>query len=334
VTRRIAALRSVADRLGAARTRRGSIVLDLPEIKILLDQDDPERVRGIVTSRADEHVRKAYNLIEELMVAANEAVARICVQRKLPAIYRVHDVPEEERVERLCAVADLFGVDADPQLLVTPKGFAALIKKVGSHPRRHALHSLMLRTLAQAEYSPRNVGHFALASPAYLHFTSPIRRYPDLINHRVMKAWLRRTGGSAGPNPVPKLPSLQAAKEASDRSSLRERATTQAERDAKALMAAHYMRDRIGDRFEGTISGVATAGLFVTLDDPPVDGMVRRGQIERELGEPWSMDALGVRMVAPRSHRTLAIGDRVVVEVIDASPARRQIDLALMGVLS
>jgi ribonuclease R len=252
----------------------------------------------------------------------------------LPVVFRVHDVPDEERVERLCAVGELLGVEVDPEGLRTPLGFSKLVRKIESHPRKTAMHSLMLRTLSQAEYSTHNIGHFALASRAYLHFTSPIRRYPDLINHRVFKAWLRRQGGPAGPAPVPKMPVLRVSRARAQDASTRERASIQAERDTKALFCAHFMRDRIGDRFEGTITGMASSGIFVMLDDPPVDGMIRRAFIERDRREQWVLDDLGARMLGGQSGQMMTIGDRVIVEIVDSSPSRRQIDLALMGRLS
>jgi ribonuclease R len=331
VGERIELLRIAADRLQQARARRGSIVLDLPEIKVLLDEDDRERVRDVVPARKDPHVSRAYNLIEELMVAANEGVARIGVKHRLPLVYRVHDKPDEERVERFVAVADLLGVEADPEKVRTPKGVQALLRKIDDHPRRASLHGLLLRTLAQAEYSTHNLGHFALASGAYAHFTSPIRRYPDLINHRVMKAWLQRKGGPAGPEPVPRLPPLKDSTEKAGRCSERERAVIQAERDAKALLSAAFMRDRIGDRFEGTVTGISRGGAFVMLDKPPVDGMIRRTSIEREFREPFTVDDMGAAMTGEKSGRRLMIGDRVIVEITDVSLQRRQIDLALMG---
>jgi ribonuclease R len=334
VRQRILGLRLGADRLRAARLRRGAIELNLPELRIKLDEDDPERIREIVSSRAAPEMVRAYNLIEEFMLAANEGVARLAVKHRLPVIYRVHDRPDEERVERFAAVADLLGVEVDTQKLVTPKGMQALLKKVVDHPRRAALNGLLLRTLAQAEYATQNVGHFALASRAYLHFTSPIRRYPDLVNHRVMKAWLRRRSGQAGPSPVPKMPSIRDAAERAERSGLRERASVQAERDVKSLFAAVYMRDRIGDRFEGTISGLARSGVFVMLDDPPVDGMIKKALIEKQTREPYELDDIGARLVGSKTGKAFTVGDRVVVEVIETSLERRQIDLALMGRMS
>ncbi|MEX1368600.1 MAG: VacB/RNase II family 3'-5' exoribonuclease [Nannocystaceae bacterium] len=330
---RIRLLREVADRLQEARRRRGALELDLPEIKVQLDEDDTTRIRDVVASRSTPEMTRAYNLIEELMIAANESVARLAVKHRLPVVYRVHDVPEEERIERFVAVASLLGVDVDPERLRTPRGFRGFLGRIADHPRRDALHHLCLRTLAQAEYTTHNIGHFALGSSAYLHFTSPIRRYPDLINHRVLKAWLHRRKGPAGPSPVPRMPSPRVSRERAQRSNERERATVQAERDAKALFVAAFMRDRIGDRFEGTISGLSPGGAYVTLDAPPVDGLVRRSRLERESRERFTLDEYGARLVGDGG-RELKIGDRVIVDVVDSSIERRQIELALMGVLS
>lgn len=334
VRERIAVLREAADRLQRARRRRGAIELDLPETKVLLDEDDKTRIRDVVVSRSTPEMTRAYNLIEELMVAANEGVARLAVKHRLPVVYRVHDVPEEERIERYVAIAGLLGVEVDPERLRTPKGFRGFLRKIADHPRRDALHQLCLRTLAQAEYSTHNIGHFALASQAYLHFTSPIRRYPDLINHRVLKAWLHRRRGPAGPSPVPTMPPVRQSREQAERANERERETVQAERDAKALFAAAFMRDRIGDRFEAVISGLSAGGIYVTLDAPPVDGMVKRARLERELRERWELDELGARLVGSNSKRELKVGDRVVVEVVDCSLERRQIELALISTLT
>ncbi len=327
---RVVELRALADRLRKVRLRRGAIELTLPEIKIRLDQDDPERVRAIEQARANPEIARAYNLIEELMLAANEAAARVCAQQRLPTLYRVHAAPDEERIERFCAIAALLAVDVDPESLRSPKLMSLFLKRIAKHPRRVALNGLLLRALAQAEYATANVGHFALASEAYLHFTSPIRRYADLVDHRVLKAWLKRSGGSAGPEPVPKMPERHVATATAVRASERERQVTQAERDAKSMLAAAYMRDRIGDRFEGTVTGMSNTGAFVMLDDPPVDGMIRRNALERETREAFVVDELVARMKGERSGTTIGIGDRVIVELVDASIARRQIELALI----
>ena len=165
---------------------------------------------------------RAYNLIEELMLAANEAVGQIAVTYKLPMVFRVHDLPDADKLELLAAAAKVLGMEVDPEKLRTPRGVQKFLSRAETQPRGQALHMYMLRSMAQASYSTDNLGHFALASPAYVHFTSPIRRYPDLVAHRVLKAHLARSGGQAGPQPVPEMPELAASQAQAARSSSRE----------------------------------------------------------------------------------------------------------------
>lgn len=334
VRERVIALRRVADRLRAARMRRGSIELDLSESRVKLDDDDPERVRAITRSRTSKAVARAYNLIEEMMIAANEAVGSLAVARRLPVPFRVHDIPAEEKLEALEASAFALGAKIDADKLRRPRGVQKFLSKVSSGKRSNAFSMLMLRAMAQAAYQTENVGHFALASQAYVHFTSPIRRYPDLVAHRVLKAWLKKQrGGFPGPRPIPSMPAREAAEAAAVRSSARERAIMQAERDTKSLYAAAFMRDRIGDRFEGTVSGISTTGVFITLDDPFVDGMARISKIERDWRDQLEPDEAGVRLISERTGKSITLGDRVLIEVENASLARRQIDFMLVEVL-
>jgi len=334
VIARIKLLRRAADRLRAMRLRRGAVELNLPETKIILDEDDPSRIRDIVPSRASESVARAYNLIEELMLAANEANGQIAVEFKLPMVFRVHDLPDTDKLNLLAEAAAVLGMKVDPEKLTNPRGVQKFLALAESQPRGTALHMFMLRAMAQAAYSTENVGHFALASPAYVHFTSPIRRYPDLVAHRVLKAHLQRTGGKAGPDPVPGMPALEASQVQAARSSSRERATADAERDSKALFAAAYMRDRLGDRFEATITGFGSAGMYILVDRPFVDGMIRLGALERERGELYELEDNHVRLVGKRSGHVLMVGDRLMVEAIDASLQRRKVDFAYISKLT
>lgn len=334
VAARVHLLRRAADRLRARRLHRGAVELNLPEIRVVLDEDDPSRIRDIVPSRASREMSRAYNLIEELMVAANEAIGAIAGDERLPIVYRVHAPPDEDRLAQLAEAAEVLGVRVEPERLTTPRGVQTFLGRVKAHARATSLNVLTLRSMAQAEYRTENLGHFALASDAYVHFTSPIRRYPDVIAHRVMKAWLKRHGGKAGPPPVPKMPERQASIDEAQRASLREREIVAAERESKSLFAAAFMRERIGDRFEGSITGMSSAGVFVAIEHPFVDGMIRTASLERDQGDAFELDACNVKLTGRRSGFCLTLGDRVVVEVVDANIQRRRIEFVLVSRLT
>jgi len=329
IIERIGLLRRCADRLRGQRMRRGAVELNLPEARVVLDEDDPNRIRDVVKSRSSREMARAYNLIEELMLAANEAMGALSREHELCVPFRTHDKPDEDKLVLLATAASSLGVQVDPDKLHHPRGVQKFLNNIATRDRAEALNSMMLRAMSQAEYSVDNVGHFALASQAYVHYTSPIRRYPDLIAHRVTKAWLSRRGKQAGPKPVPKMPAPDVTRNMSVRSSERERAAAQAERDSQKLFAASHMLDRVGDRFEGTVSGFSNAGMFVTLDSPFVDGMVKLAQLNRALKDNFELEETGVRIVG-RGGKSITIGDRVVVEVEHASLARRQIDLLVI----
>lgn len=331
---RVFALRACSDRLRNARMRRGAIELDLAEAKVVLEEDDRTRIRDVVKSRSSKSMARAYNLIEEMMIAANEAVGALAVEHGLPAVFRVHDLPDEEKLTTLTSAAHILGTKADPERLRTPRGAQKFLKRLDGKSFAPALNMLMLRAMAQAQYAVENVGHFALASPAYVHFTSPIRRYPDLISHRVLKAWVAKKGGPAGPKAVLlRMPGREASEAQALRSSEREREISGAERETQNLFAALFMRDRIGDRFEGRVSGMSQFGLFVQIESPYVDGMVKVADLEKDRKEPYYRDETGVRMVGEKSGKVITVGDRVVVDLVDVSVGRRQIDLYLIDVL-
>ncbi len=316
-------LGEVTGALRQARLRRGSLDLDLPEAKVQLDQDDPSRVRDIVLTRGDEPIKRAYNLIEELMLAANEAVARQFLATRTPAIWRIHPSPTPDRVEQLCTWMAAYGVALDPGAIRSPRAMGRVLKALDGHPARRPLSYLVLRTLKQAVYSASNAGHFGLASKAYLHFTSPIRRYPDLHVHRLIKAMLAAEGKPAGrPVKVRSRSAKELAVIAKQTTTLEQRAVT-LERDVRSLYAAALMRDRIGDRTWGMVTSVARGGLYVALDSPAVEGMVRPDQ--RPIFYPDQL-----RLRERGGDAVFGLGDRVRVEVTDTNIRRRQVDLALV----
>ncbi|HEY1587262.1 MAG TPA: ribonuclease R, partial [Polyangia bacterium] len=268
----------LAKKLRSRRLERGSLDFDLPEAKVLLDEDDPTRVRDVVQSRGDAAVKGAYQLVEDFMLAANEAVARHFRERELDTVWRVHDVPSDERLQQFAELAHAFGLHFDAEAGRSPRKLKDFLASLHGRPMERALNFLLLRTLKQAVYDIVNVGHFGLAAPDYLHFTSPIRRYPDLIVHRLLKNSLHSDGLPAGGNPGTR-PARESLQEMAAASSKAERRAMEAERDVVDLYRAVLMKDRIGEEYEGTIAAVVGFGLFVQIESPFVEGLVKLGAL-------------------------------------------------------
>jgi ribonuclease R len=264
----------------------------------------------------------AHRIVEEFMLAANEAVARWFGARELPTIYRVHGVPDEEKLAAFLdlAAAHGFEVPEDPR---DPRALNALLEALQGHPQQRALNQLLLRAMMQAVYSPENIGHYGLAAEHYLHFTSPIRRYPDLVVHRLLKEeWTRRRDGGAG-----RRTALPALEEKAVVSSERERAAMEAEREIAAFYAALFMKDKIGEAFDGVVSAVVEFGAFVELRPWFVEGLVKA----EDLGGAMELDPVQHALVDVTTGRSFRVGDEVRVEVQNVSVQRRRIDLALLA---
>jgi ribonuclease R len=323
------AMDSVARQLRALRVARGSLDFDLPEAFVELDQDDPRLVRDIRKSRRDPGERQAYSMIEEFMLAANEAVATSFRERGEDTLWRIHDAPDRARMEQFAVLAENYGLRIDVDDARTPKGLKRVLDQLKGHAAEKPLSFQMLRSLKQATYDVVNVGHFGLASPDYLHFTSPIRRYPDLIVHRLIKSRLAGQGKPAGgfrpPTAAPPPDRAALQKMAAD-ASFAERQAMEVEREVVDLYRAFFLRDRIGDVFEGTISGVMGFGVFVVIDDPFVEGLVR---LEALSDDYYIFDEVANKLVGRRSGRAFALGDTVKVVVQSVSVVRRKIDFGL-----
>ncbi len=301
-------------KLTSMRRRRGAVDFDLPEAKIVLGDD------GQVVAIERRPRNRAHRVVEEFMLAANEAVARWFGARDLPTIYRVHGLPDEEKLESFLALARAHGFDV-PETPGDPRALNELLGRFAGHAQQRALNQLLLRAMMQAVYSPENIGHYGLAAEHYLHFTSPIRRYPDLVVHRLLKEeWGRRQGGAVRGTPAPRLEELAAL------SSERERAAMEAEREIAAFYAALFMRDKVGERFAGVVSAVVEFGFFVELKRWFVEGLVRA----EDLGAAFELDPVLHALVDPAGGRAFRVGDEVEVEVASSSPSRRRIDLALV----
>jgi ribonuclease R len=304
------------EKLTAMRARRGAIDFDLPESKIVLGEDG--RVVGIERRPRN----RAHRVVEEFMLAANEAVARHFGRHELPTIYRVHGLPDEEKLDAFRKLARTHGFQV-PDGPLGPKELNALLHAFEGHAQQRALNQLLLRAMMQAVYSAENIGHYGLAAEEYLHFTSPIRRYPDLMVHRLLKETSLRAGdGGELRGALPARDVDEIATLASER----ERAAMQAEREIAAFYAALFMQGKVGERFQGVVATVLEFGMFVELEPWFVEGLVKVD----DLGEGFELDEELHALVQRRTGRSFRVGDRVEVEVTAASPARRQIDLALV----
>jgi ribonuclease R len=320
---------ALARKLRALRFGRGALELDLPEAVVELDNDDPRLVRDVRRSRRDPGERQAYAMIEEFMLAANEAVGDSFQRRNEAVLWRIHEAPDAVKLETFAAVAQSYGLPFDLDEARTPRGLSRLLARLKGHPAEKPLSFQLLRSLKQASYDVVNVGHFGLASQAYVHFTSPIRRYPDVVAHRRLKqrlALIGRPAGGFGP-PTPEEETTALVTVAAE-SSFAERKAMEIEREVTDLYRAFFLRDRVGDVLTGTISAVTSFGIFVVADEPYVEGLVR----VEELGDDiFSFDEATLRLVGRRSGRSFALGDSVSVEVLSVSVARRRIDLRLHG---
>ena len=255
--------------LRAQRMKRGALDFELPEAKVILHEESREPID--VTRRTDDQgVKRAYQLIEELMLLANEIVARWFQAREVPTIYRVHAPPDEQKLDRFAKMCESLSIEFDLEDTRDPKKLGDLLKSFADHPLAPVLNSLLLRSMKQATYDIANIGHFGLASKAYLHFTSPIRRYPDLIVHRVVHQVL--TGSEARRDDKTR----EKLAEAAVASSIAERRAMEVERAVVDLYRTFLMKSRIGERYHGTVT--ADGGLrprSSQLDSPFVDVLIR-----------------------------------------------------------
>ena len=308
-------LDDLARKLRKARLRRGALDLDLPEAHVLLDEKTGAPI-DVVRRAKDPGVKRAYQMVEELMLLANELVAEWLSDKGALGVFRVHAAPEIEKLERLGMVAEKLGVAVNLDHLRDPEGLSRWLLQIAEHPRKNVLEQLALRSLKQAFYDIVNIGHFGLASDAYLHFTSPIRRFPDLVVHRIVKSILRGARLDNSPAAVEKLRSI------ATHSSMRERASMEVEREIVDLYRAVLMRDHIGDEFEGMVTGLIGTGVFVALDAPFVDVLVR---LEGLGPDRYELSEGDMCIFGQRSGEAISLGDRMRVRVDDVSILRRQI---------
>jgi ribonuclease R len=324
-------LDALAQSMRRRRQARGSLELTLPEARVILDQDDPQLVRNVVRAKSADDVKQAYELVEEFMIAANEAVGGFFAERNLPTVWRVHAPPDPERLRDLVPVLASFGIqlgEADVEAATQPTGMRRILEAIGDQAATPSLSYLVLRSLKQAMYDTKPIGHFGLASPSYLHFTSPIRRYADLLVHRLLKHHLHRDGKPSGGGAHIALADLDTLTELSSAVSQHERRAAEAEREAVAMYRAYLMREQVGERFTGRISAVTHFGAFVEIDEPYVEGLIKLDALG---ADAFGFDAVSMRLRGRRSGLRLRLGDPVTVEVTEVSVGRRRVDLRLVS---
>ncbi len=301
--------------LKRARERRGAIDLDTREARIVFGAD--QKIESIGSQTRND----AHRLIEECMIAANVAAAHFLERHRIPALYRVHDRPAPDKVAELREFLNEVGMKLAGGARPEARHFAALLKRTAGRDDGELIQSVLLRSLAQAAYSPRNIGHFGLGLKSYAHFTSPIRRYPDLLVHRAIKHLINKRSGERFDYDTDALVSLGA------HATMAERRADDATRDAVSWLKCEYMLDHVGECFAGSIMGVTSFGLFVTLDDIHVEGLIHVSALGSDY---FHFDPIGHRLTGERSGAVYRLADRVRVRVQRVDLDERKIDLELV----
>ena len=311
-------MQELAEVLKERRHKRGSINFDFPESKIIVDkQGKPIEIKAYDRN-------KATKIIEEFMLIANETVAEDFFWQEIPFLYRTHETPDEEKIKRLAIFINNFGYSIKVGLEnIHPKELQKLLVKVEDTPEEALISRLTLRSMKQAKYTVVNSGHFGLSAKYYCHFTSPIRRYPDLQIHRIIKENLNGKLGEKRVHHYEKL-----LFEVANHSSKTERRAEEAEREVQKLKKVEYMMEHIGEIFEGVISGITTWGMYVELPNT-VEGMIRVAEMKDDY---YTYDEEHYQMVGEHTKKIYKLGQKVTVEVMNADKILRTIDFALAEV--
>lgn len=298
------------------RQRRGAIDFDFPEAKIILNKN------GEVVDIKHYERRISNKMIEEFMLVANETVAEHFFWLQLPFVYRIHETPSVEKMEDLNKFMATFGYHIKGNLEdVHPKEMQSIIEKIKGTKEEESISTIMLRSMKQAKYSPSCIGHFGLAAKYYCHFTSPIRRYPDLQIHRIIKEQLNNKLNNKRQDQLAHI-----VEYASTQSSERERAAELAERDVHDYYKACYMADKVGQQFDGVVSGVTSFGIFVELENT-VEGLIRLANMRDDY---YIYNQETYSIIGERSKKTFRIGDSVRIEVDNVNVDFKEIDFKLI----
>ncbi|WP_075186626.1 ribonuclease R [Teredinibacter haidensis] len=316
--------------LRKAREERGAIDFETTETRILFDSE--RKIQRIVpTERNDAH-----KVIEECMLAANVCTARFLEALEVPSLYRVHESPKAEKIERVYAYLAELGLSMPWSEKVTPQDYQTVMEVIEGRPDQHVIQTVLLRSMNQAVYQPQNNGHFGLAYAAYTHFTSPIRRYPDLLIHRAIRKVIRSQQETSR---VKRHPGAQAlsAKDIypytiadmavfGEQCSLTERRADDATRDVVSWLKCEFLKDRVGEIFEGVVSAVTAFGLFVELKDIFIEGLVHITGLPQDY---YQFDATHHRLVGERTRKAFRLGDELKVQVVRVDLDERKIDFEL-----
>ncbi|MCB1704365.1 MAG: ribonuclease R [Halioglobus sp.] len=321
--------------LRAARDKRGAIDFETVETRIIFNEN--RKIDAIVPVVRND----AHKLIEECMLCANVATARFYDANKLPMLFRVHEGPSEEKLENLRKFLGELGLDLGGGDKPTPLHYQQLLQQIAERDDANVIQTMLLRSLSQAVYQPENKGHFGLHYEAYAHFTSPIRRYPDLLVHRGIRHLIRRSASAKGvlrvkgAEPIPTgqiFPyDIHAMVVHGEHCSMSERRADEATREVNSWLKCEYLQDHVGDEFNGVISAVTSFGLFVELEDLYIEGLVHVTALP---GDYYNFDKARQRLIGERSGRSFQLGGSVRVQVARVDLDDRKIDLELIEAAS
>ncbi|MBV1786772.1 ribonuclease R [Marinobacterium sp. D7] len=322
-------LHALYKKLRAAREERGAMDFDTTETRILFS--DERKIERLVPV----HRNDAHKLIEECMLAANVATAQFLQKLKRPALYRIHEGPKEQKLENLRAFLGELGLNLPGGDKPEPKDYLRLSETIEGRPDRHIIETMMLRSMQQAVYSPDNQGHFGLAYDAYTHFTSPIRRYPDLLVHRIIRAAIHsdkkiknveRPKGFT-PNPAFAVGyGMEQMLALGEHCSMTERRADEATRDVVAWLKCEYMQSQIGEEYDGVISAVTGFGAFIELVDLYVEGLIHITGLPSDY---YHFEAAKQRLIGERTRKVFKLGDPLKVRVVRVDLDERKIDFEL-----
>lgn len=324
--RHLATLAEAAEAMRRHRARRGVMGFDFPESKIVFDKMDPSRVIDVVAGCDRASVKTAHSMVEEMMLAANEAVGEILKSEKRNGIWRIHPPPEPDSLKMLASRLNAYGVKCDGRKIKSRRGLSSLVTRLTRKKDTKALAPLVLRAMSPARYEAQPGEHFGLASETYLHFTSPIRRYADLQVHRELKRLLRNLGAPAGGCVWGSYSSdSEDMVLLAEHLSEVEYVASKLERKSRSLCAAALLEPQVGKEFSGTVSGLSEFGFFINVGKPSVEGLVRL----KDLKDWFELDSESMTIKGRDSGRKISLGDKLRVRLARVNVSKGHVDFVL-----